>query len=171
MLLIYKPLQRCIMILIPGERLIQPKVQYERLPTFCYFCGRIGHRYTQCEAKTAANSNLETFPYKPNLGSTERGNPITVYKENLSSVASFAVTTIHHLSSIPEADKAACLPRHSGLHLFQNIPPVHPLHHSTNLPVNLINGGKSPVVSVHTDKVSGNGQPPPVITVSIKKSS
>ncbi|KAI5677167.1 hypothetical protein M9H77_08117 [Catharanthus roseus] len=49
---------------------------------------------------------------KPNLGSTEKGNPTPVYKENLSSIASSAVTTIHHLSSILDANKAACLPRH-----------------------------------------------------------
>lgn len=41
---IYKPPTRCIMIHIPGEGLIQAKVQYESSLTFYHFCGKIGHR-------------------------------------------------------------------------------------------------------------------------------
>ncbi|KAI5653303.1 hypothetical protein M9H77_30490 [Catharanthus roseus] len=112
--------------------------------------GLIGHRYPQCEAKNAtfpeaANSKLENFPYKPNLGSTEKGTPTPVYKENLSSVASSALTTIHHLSSILGANMAAYLSRHSVPHLIHNVPPVYPMHHSTHLPANSLNREKSPM--------------------------
>ncbi|KAI5657104.1 hypothetical protein M9H77_25897 [Catharanthus roseus] len=51
MLRIYRLLRRCVMIHIPGEGLIQVKVQYERLPTFCYFCGQIALSDPQYEAK------------------------------------------------------------------------------------------------------------------------
>lgn len=49
------------MIHIPSEGLIQVKVQYERLPHFYYFYGRIEHRYPQCEPKKAAFPMQQSF--------------------------------------------------------------------------------------------------------------
>ncbi|KAI5672213.1 hypothetical protein M9H77_12577 [Catharanthus roseus] len=69
------------------------------------------------------------------------------------------------------ANKAACLPRHSVPHLIHNMPPIHLMYHSTNLPVNPINRGKSPTTPVLSNKGSEKGQSPPIITISIKKSS
>ncbi|KAI5649791.1 hypothetical protein M9H77_35796 [Catharanthus roseus] len=50
-------------------------------------------------------------------------------------------------------------------------PPVQHLQHSTSLSSHPINQGKSPMVFVPAHKGSDNGQPLPVITVSLKKAS
>lgn len=94
-----------------------------------------------------------------------------MYKENLPVVASSALRTIYHLSSIPGANTTACLPQQSMPHKTPITPPVQHLQHSTSLSSHPINQGKSPMVFVPAHKGSDNGQPLPVITVSLKKAS
>lgn len=72
----------------------------KRLPTFYYLCGKIGHPYPQSEATIAAfpnvsRINMDDVPYKPTLGSTEKGYPPFIYKEYLSAAS--IVTTINLL--------------------------------------------------------------------------
>ncbi|XP_074265748.1 uncharacterized protein LOC141588192 [Silene latifolia] len=43
------PLKKLIHIKMSGDREVPFEVKYERLPTFCYGCGRLGHGEKDCE--------------------------------------------------------------------------------------------------------------------------
>lgn len=52
---------------------------------------------------------MNDYPCKPSLGSTERSQPITTFKELSPVVSSYVVTTIHKLSSILGANRDVCV--------------------------------------------------------------
>ena len=56
---ITKPLRRFITVTGGGEKCeIWGRIRYERLPTFCYECGIIGHSKTEC-GKISADENSD----------------------------------------------------------------------------------------------------------------
>ena len=57
---IRKPLRRGMKVKKPGEEWYWVNYKYERLPTFCYFCGMLGHSKTLCE--TMSNRSLVKDP-------------------------------------------------------------------------------------------------------------
>lgn len=44
-----KPLQHIMRVTTPDVTMHVGLLKYERLPTFCFCCGLIGHRYRLCE--------------------------------------------------------------------------------------------------------------------------
>lgn len=46
---ISKPLPRCKKLRSEGRQLGLVGIKYERLPSFCYWCGRVTHRERECE--------------------------------------------------------------------------------------------------------------------------
>ncbi|KAF3955405.1 hypothetical protein CMV_019378 [Castanea mollissima] len=46
---ISKPLLRCFKLCTEGKQVGWVGIKYERLPNFCYWCGRVTHRERDCE--------------------------------------------------------------------------------------------------------------------------
>lgn len=62
-----KPLRRGVMITLEGKKWVE--FRYERLPNFCYACGRLGHAELNCEDEEAKN-------YGGEYGDWMRASPI-----------------------------------------------------------------------------------------------
>ncbi|KAI5666355.1 hypothetical protein M9H77_16208 [Catharanthus roseus] len=90
-----KPLLLCILVQIPGSGKVKASVQYERLPIFCLFCGRIGHIFTDCDVlkNTSPRLSRDNMPFLELLGildkmhsdiSFNQNNPTTLSKHYAS---------------------------------------------------------------------------------------
>lgn len=64
---IRKPLKRRMRIKRPGGEWTWVKFRYERLPSFCFFCGLLGHGVNFCEKRYDASCDLGKLPYGPFL--------------------------------------------------------------------------------------------------------
>lgn len=54
------PLKRCITVDVSeGLEVVMVLCVYERLPEFCYACGRIGHQVKECDDTEADKLNLD----------------------------------------------------------------------------------------------------------------
>ncbi|KAI7989431.1 hypothetical protein LOK49_LG13G00250 [Camellia lanceoleosa] len=60
-----KPLRRGMKFALSSADLIWVDFKYERLPIFCYFCGRLGHSDRECDAKlsSADGSRVDVLQY------------------------------------------------------------------------------------------------------------
>lgn len=81
LLRVKKPLYRCILVQIPGTGKVKAMVQYEKLPTFCFFCGRIGHIFTHCDI-------LKNKPHPPSILQDNMPNPesLEILDKSLSDI-------------------------------------------------------------------------------------
>ncbi|KAI5676763.1 hypothetical protein M9H77_07713 [Catharanthus roseus] len=76
LLRVKKPQRRWLYIAIPGMGKVKASIQYERLSTFCFYCGRIGHIFTSYDI--LKNNPLGTclscvnFPYPESLGVVDK---------------------------------------------------------------------------------------------------
>lgn len=68
-----KALRRGLMLTLGGKK-IWAEIKYERLPNFCYSCGRLGHVELECD-------NEEAKEYDGEYGDWMRASPIKVFKE------------------------------------------------------------------------------------------
>lgn len=56
------PLKRCKKLVLTGGRDVKVKFRYEKLPIFCYICGRIGHMDCFCPKILSLQSKDEELP-------------------------------------------------------------------------------------------------------------
>lgn len=82
-----KPLRRWILINMPDIGKAKAVVQYERLRNFCYFCGRIGHLFSQCHVMKNTSTKLKLtrkyFLYKADRSAVHWSHTEIVYHEKL----------------------------------------------------------------------------------------
>lgn len=64
--------------------------KYERLPTFCFHCGRIGHRFRDCNTLEIAEIDVKMLGFGPWLGDVD----------NVASVRLFALQQLLTVSSL-----------------------------------------------------------------------
>lgn len=50
-----KPLQKSIKLKRQGGEILRVSVKYERLPLFCFLCGRLGHTDRRCDLPAKEN--------------------------------------------------------------------------------------------------------------------
>lgn len=61
------------LVQILGLGKVEAKIQYERLPTFCYFYGWIGHIFTHCDVlKNTLGHVMISHPYLESLGVSDK---------------------------------------------------------------------------------------------------
>lgn len=72
------PLLDSIGLKVKGGAEVCVKIKYERLPLFCYVCGRLGHREKDCDenrdnvdAAVKFSDELRASPWKANRGGRE----------------------------------------------------------------------------------------------------
>lgn len=69
---ITKPLRRKIRITPPGSESLTMECKYERLPTYCFVCGRIGHAERYCPSQFETQSYDLPREYGPELRAVGR---------------------------------------------------------------------------------------------------
>lgn len=84
---VHKPFRRCILVQILGLGKVKANIQYERLLTFCFFCGWIGHILNRCNvlknSLTYTHISIDEFLYPEELGSLEKSQPTISFHERL----------------------------------------------------------------------------------------
>ncbi|KAL8511264.1 hypothetical protein ACS0TY_017900 [Phlomoides rotata] len=64
---ITKPLKKGLRIVIPGHEHVWTPIKYERLPSFCYIYGLLGHLRRECDILSGDEKELtlsdDTLPY------------------------------------------------------------------------------------------------------------
>ena len=77
---ITKPLRKFVTVaMVGGQRDIQARLAYERLPTFCYECGMIGHSDIECDIVPidyTEESNMKQY------GDWLRASPVAKFNQN-----------------------------------------------------------------------------------------
>lgn len=61
------PLKRCKKLMISRRRAVKVRFKYEKLPIFCYICGRIGHMDRLCPKILQLKSENEDLPCEWNV--------------------------------------------------------------------------------------------------------
>ncbi|XVF80392.1 hypothetical protein PTKIN_Ptkin15bG0066900 [Pterospermum kingtungense] len=84
---ITKPLKKGIKLSQgPGRREVWARRSYERLPTFCYDCGLLGHTETECTSPMCKEEDGKaTHQYKDWLRSSPLKKGVTFNKKNSTS--------------------------------------------------------------------------------------
>lgn len=72
-----KPLRTEMKIKKEGWNWIWVDIKYERLPTFCFLCGRIDHGDKLCEKNLEQDTMSTTKPFGPWLGAVSRPSQIS----------------------------------------------------------------------------------------------
>lgn len=98
----HKPLHRCILVYILGSGKVKTSVQYERLPTFCFFCGCIDHIFNRCtvlkNSQTQYSLSCEEFPYSESLCCSDKLDTSFMEKLAPSPGTSFVPTLAEGLN-------------------------------------------------------------------------
>lgn len=78
---------------------IKTSIQYERFQIFCFFCGRIGHIFTQCDVLKNSNPpklSRGNFLYPESLGIYDKSQPyISFHQKLLPSVVDSLLLAIN----------------------------------------------------------------------------
>ena len=70
---VLKPLKKMINMKKPkGEDMIQVTIWYERLPTYCFQCGMLGHGEKFCHLNYATEEGVSVSNYGPELRALPR---------------------------------------------------------------------------------------------------
>lgn len=72
-----RPLKRRMKIKKPGGEWLWIQFKYERLPSFCFYCGRIGHAEKFCEEMFDNSQNNEMRRYDSSLRAPLRGQELS----------------------------------------------------------------------------------------------
>lgn len=61
-LYVNRPLRRFVSVCFPGEKGVTcVELDYEKLPHFCFFCGRVTHTGPNCEERKAGRVTKELY--------------------------------------------------------------------------------------------------------------
>lgn len=81
-----KPLKRLMRVTTPDGTMHVGLLKYKPLPTFCFCCGLIGHRYRTCARLKNDLVDVDTLPYGPWMGGVDH-----MFSDQLYSVGSAAM--------------------------------------------------------------------------------
>lgn len=73
---IHKPLKKMVRIILSNGESLNLECKYERLPTYCFICGLIGHAEKYCPQQFDIDDDSFVKPFGPELRATGRRPPV-----------------------------------------------------------------------------------------------
>ena len=112
---IEKPLHRGRHVVSKGGEKFWVHFRYERLPTFCYLCGKLGHHDKHCQVNADRQSTPKQYGEWLKANETFKGgnarqkyfnnSNLSAGNEDKASGENFAVENLLHFSGIPHGRK------------------------------------------------------------------
>ncbi|KAF7150451.1 hypothetical protein RHSIM_Rhsim02G0103600 [Rhododendron simsii] len=133
-----QPVKRGCMVKFPGANAIWIEFRYEKLPSFCRYCGKVGHEFLACdkrfldmedEARVSSHEEMLTDAFlversvvpKPNQSPTLEGNQLTPFMEQVLKKFTRLIST---LTSHPVLAQPIPLSKPSPSPQGLNAPPI-----------------------------------------------
>ncbi|KAI5652697.1 hypothetical protein M9H77_29884 [Catharanthus roseus] len=102
LLQVQKSLCRCILVPILGSGKIKVSVQYQRLPTFFFFCEQIGHTFTHCDVLKnicpPPRVSRDNMTYSESLGILDKMQ-LDLFQSKLILQSAVGLDSINNLTS------------------------------------------------------------------------
>ncbi|XP_058783869.1 uncharacterized protein LOC131658612 [Vicia villosa] len=119
------PLKRGIVVKFK-EKNLRVHFKYERLPTFCFVCGRIGHQLKDCESlEELTEEGFEELEEQDlSYGQWLRASPLPKMSEQVRKKESSSGTCSKNLFNAPSS-RSRCDPKEKGLMEENEVQQVH----------------------------------------------